>query len=149
MKTIVIILLLIFVSVGVIAVYFPDIINNTTPSILQPDTQQTTTKPPTKEQTTKPPSKCVTGFFVKDMYPPKPTNLDPFNTSELLQFQLDLLTWTMGKSVNDINECKNECDKYTGCKSYSYNSGNKLCWLGSSFTFEPASEPSLVTSCVK
>ena len=129
MKTIVIILLLIFVSVGVIAVYFPDIINNTTPSILQPDTQQTTTKPP---------SKCVTGFFaVVDMYPP---------TVEALE----KAQWQKGKPVNDINECKNDCDKYAGCKSYVYHSNDKLCWLGSDSTFKTvASYNTSYTSCLK
>ena len=129
MKTIVIILLLIFVSVGVIVVFFPNIINNTTPSILQPDTQQTTTKPP---------SKCVTGFFaVVDMYPP---------TVEALE----KAQWQKGKPVNDINECKNDCDKYAGCKSYVYHSNDKLCWLGSDSTFKTvASYNTSYTSCLK
>ena len=126
MKTISFILLLIVVSVGVIVVFFPDIINTILPAT-------------TKQTTTKPQSKCVEKSLAIDIYyPPSPSAWDE-----------DAQGYRKPKNVNDINECKNECDKYTGCKSYSYNSGNKLCWLGSSFTFEPASEPSLVTSCVK
>jgi len=143
MKTIVIILLLIVVAVGVIVVYFPDIINNTTPSILHPDTQQTTTKPPTKEQTTKPPSKCVEKSLAIDIYyPPSPSAWDE-----------DAQGYRKPKNVNDINECKNECDKYTGCKSYAFKPGmdGNACWLGSNSTLYNTDDmaPTLFTSCLK
>ena len=127
MKTISFILLLIVVSVGVIVVFFPDIINTILPST-------------TKQTTTKPPSKCVEKSLAIDIYyPPSPSAWDE-----------DAQGYRKPKNVNDINECKNECDKYTGCKSYAFKPGmdGNACWLGSNSTLYNTA-PTLFTSCLK
>jgi len=163
MNIIAIIILLIFVSVAVIVVSVV-VINTILPSTNTPSsttntdyTKPTPTSTPTPTPSTNTPSsttntdytkptptptpssKCLTGVFaVVDMYPP---------TVEILE----KIIWTKGKAVNDINECKNNCDKYEGCKSYVYHSNDKLCWLGSNSTFETGKPPynQYYTSCLK
>ena len=124
MQTIVIILLLIILSVVVIVIFFPNIINTTSHNLLLLDN-------------------CFPGLYAitTKYYPPSPSNWD------------DLKPKLNGKSVNDINECKNECDKYTECTSYAYDSENKECFMNNTIFATSGGRSGIYlpmyTSCLK